>query len=311
MRHLITAFSVLLCAVHLPALAEDGTESDPRVTVSTVEPARDVGYTVGDKLTRTVILEVDKPYQLLETSLPAVGQQKRRQNVEQGIELHAVKLEKGASLDKNRYTLTLTYQVFKRGVTAKPAALPPEFVKFGGQGENFSARIPSWNFRISPLAVFGNVVVEKDMSGYRGPLLLDDSGHRRWLWGLLGLCALSALGLLYVLGSRTWLPRMGGPFARAGRELKKLPNTDQGLSQGVARLHQAFNACAGASVFDAAGFLRHRPGFTPIRDDIERFFTLSRSVFFEPAAAHGIEGEPLAWLRAFCRRCRDCERGLK
>jgi mxaA protein len=34
-------------------------------------------------------------------------------------------------------------------------------------------------------------------------------------------------------------------------------------------------------------------------------------VFFEPAAAHGITGEPMAWLRQFCRRCRDCERGLK
>jgi hypothetical protein len=312
MKSLFAVFSLCwLIATQAPAYAEDGVTSDPRVSIRTIEPARDVGYSVGDTLTRTVILEVDKPYVLLETSLPVAGTQKKRQNQEQGIETHAVTLKKSTGPGKNIYTLHLTYQVFTRGVTAKPSALPPEFIKFGGKGENFSVRIPSWSFRISPLAVFGSVVVEKDMSGYRGPLLLDSSRTRQLLWGLLVLCTLSVLGLFYVLGSSTWLPHMGGPFARAGRDLKKLANTEQGLQQGVARLHEAFNKTAGSSVFDAASFLRHKPSFAPVAADIERFFALSRAVFFEPNATHGISGEPLTWLRSFCRRCRDCERGLK
>ena len=57
--------------------------------------------------------------------------------------------------------------------------------------------------------------------------------------------------------------------------------------------------------------LAAKPGFAPIADEIERFFLLSRTVFFDASARAGIEGEPLAWLRQFCRRCRDCERGLK
>ncbi len=305
----LTALLSLLWLLAVPAFAEDGVTSDPRVSIRTIEPAREVGYTVGDKITRTIILEVEQPYELLPTSLPVPGTQKLHRNQKQGIETYAVRVEKSARPGKNVYTLRLTYQVFTRGVTAKPAALPPEFVRFGGKGENFSVRIPSWNFRISPLAVFGNVVVEKDMSGYRGPLLLDAGPAQKLLWGLLGICALSLLGLLYILGSRRWLPRMGGPFARAGRDLKRLPAGDAGLQRAITRLHQAFNAAAGASVFDADGFLRRKPGFAPLAEDIGRFFTLSRAVFFDPGAQHGID-DVHAWLHRFCRRCRDCERGL-
>jgi mxaA protein len=104
---------------------------------------------------------------------------------------------------------------------------------------------------------------------------------------------------------------MGGPFARAYRDLKKLPATAEGLSQGVARLHQAFNATAGNSVFDATTFLARKPGFAPLGQELGQFFGLSRTVFFEPSAPHGIAGDATAWLRKFCRRCRDCERGLK
>jgi len=303
---LFAAFSLvwLICA------QAEIIENDPRIKVSTIEPQRNVGYTVGDTLSRTVILEAPKSLALLETSLPIAGNDKKRKGRGSGIEVREVTLEKSMRPDKNIYTLHLTYQVFANGIVARPAALPAEFVKFVGKGENFDFRIPSWSFRISPLAVYGSVVVERDMSGFRGPLLLDSSRAYQILWGLLGLLAASALGLLYILGSTTWLPRMGGPFAKALRDLKKLPSSQDGLAQGVARLHQAFNATAGGSVFDSSGFLALKPGFAPVSADIERFFGLSRTVFFEPFATHGIS-DPQAWLRQFCRRCRDCERGLK
>lgn len=286
-------------------------ENDPRIKISTIEPERDVGYTIGDVLTRTAILEAPKNLTLFDTSIPIVGNEKKRRGKGNGIELKDVKFEKQPGVSTNTYTLRLTYQVFTSGVTSKPASLPPEFVKFGGKGEpSFEVRIPSWSFRISPLAVYGSVIVERDMSGFRGPLMLDSTEHKQRLWALLGILGVTLLGLLYVLGTSTWLPRMGGPFARACRDLKKLPDTTEGLSQAVARLHQAFNSAAGSSVFDSADFLSRKPGFAPVSSDINRFFALSRSVFFEPDATHGIEN-PAAWLKQFCRRCRDCERGLK
>jgi mxaA protein len=305
--------NLLLTAFFLSWLAgahAEIIENDPRIQVRTIEPTRDVGYTVGDTISRTVILEAPRYLQLIETSLPVAGNDKKRKGRGSGIELEKATLEKSVRPDKNIYTLHLTYQLFTGGVVARPASMPPEFVKFAGKGESFDFRIPSWSFRMSPLAVFGQVVVEKDMSGFRGPLLLSSHRNYQILWALLGILALSALGLLYVLGSTTWLPRMGGPFARALRDLKKLPNSAEGLTQGVARLHEAFNATAGGSVFDRAGFLALKPGFAPVSADIERFFSLSRTVFFDPSASHGID-DPQAWLRQLCRRCRDCERGLK
>jgi mxaA protein len=308
MRILIAAISLFWL---LGAHAEDGVVTDPRVSVRTIEPKRDVGYTVGDILERTVILEAKKPYQLLETSLPIAGNDKKRRGKGSGIEVREVRLEKSTRLDRTIYTLHLSYQVFTNNIVAKPAILPAEMVKFGGDGKNFEIRIPSWSYRISPLAVYGSVVVERDMSGFRGPLKLDAARHYQGLWAALAVLGLSLLGLLYVLGSSSWLPRMGGPFARAYRDLRKLPATPEGLSQGVTRLHQALNTTAGNSVFDTAGLLKRKPGFAPVAPELEQFFGLSRTVFFEPAAAHGITGEPMAWLRQFCRRCRDCERGLK
>lgn len=304
---LLTTLMLMLMG---PALAEEDLGIDKRVTLRTIEPERDVGYHVGDKLSRTIIFEVDKPYELLPTSLPVAGNQKKRRNQELGIELRDVSVETSTSLSKNIYRIRLTYQVFTNRQVARPGALPAEFIKFGGKGENFEVRVPNWNFRISPLAVFGAVNVEKDMSGFHPPLLLDAAPHRQIMWGLLAVAGLSLIGLFYVLGTTTWLPRMGRPFARALRDIKRLPASDESLSQAVQRVHLAFNTTAGASVFDSHSFIEQKPGFAPVQSDIDRFFGLSRTVFFEPGAAHGIE-DPMNWLKQFCRRCRDCERGLK
>ena len=303
--------AMLATLASTPAFAEDGIAVDPRVSVKTIEPQRDVGYSVGDILERTIILEAKKPYVLLETSLPIAGNDKKRKGKGSGVEVRDVRLETKSGIGTTIYTLHLSYQIFTNNIVAKPANLPAEFVKFGGEGKNFDIRIPSWSFRISPLAVYGSVVVERDMSGFRGPLTLDATRNHQLLWVALSILALSLLGLLYVLGTSSWLPRMGGPFARAYRDLKKLPATPDGLSQGVSRLHQAFNSTAGNSVFDRTAFLSRKPGFAPVGHEIDQFFGLSRTVFFEPTAPNGITGDPMAWLRKFCRRCRDCERGLK
>jgi mxaA protein len=127
---------------------------------------------------------------------------------------------------------------------------------------------------------------------------------------MLGVLGAALIGLLYILGESKWMPRMGGAFAQAVRDLRKIPDTSDGIATAVARIHQAFNTTANSSVFDSAEFLRLKPGFSSIGADIDRFFALSRSVFFDPNLPHGVD-KPAAWLKQFCRRCRDCERGLK
>jgi mxaA protein len=295
--------------VLLPAM------KDADVKITTIEPERDVGYTVGDILQRTIVLDVKKPYSLQETSLPIVGYEHRWKGQPTGIELHKIESEKNDLGDSTQYVLRLDYQVFTNNVVAKPALLPAEVIKFKGNDKLYQYRIPSWSFRISPIAVYGSVKIELDMSPFRGPLSLDPTPEKKRLKVLIGVFAVALLGLLYILGSRAWLPRMGGPFARACRDinkLRKLPAADVALQQAVARVHQSLNATAGSSVFGDTldSFLQKKPTFAPVKTDIEQFFGLSRQVFFEPQAAHQVGDSPLNWLRDFCRRCRDCERGL-
>lgn len=289
-------------------------QKNPPVYITEKNPERDVGYHVGDVLHRTVTLKVEKPYKLLQTSLPLTGTEKKYRGQDQGIEVHSAKLTESEQGNLNVYQLELSYQVFTSSIVAKPSHLPPEFVKFGGNGRVFQVRIPSWPFRISPLAVYGSVKIEEDMSPLRGPLLLDATPYRHLLWGLIAVLAITAIGLLYILGNRAWLPRMGGPFAHASRDLRKIKrhagNDTDGLKIALSRMHQAFNSSSQGSIFTAEGFLASHPGFLPIKDDIQRFFILSRFAFFDAEANHGISGDQFAWLQTFCRRCRDCERGL-
>jgi len=306
---------LLLLLVAQQTLADttpaDELPQDSRVSISVVNPDRNVGFTVGDILTRTVTLEVKKPYQLVKTSLPIIGYERRWKNQLTGIVLSNISTEESSGISTNTYVVKLSYQLFTNNVVAKPAVLPEEIIKFSADGKQFAYRIPSWYFRISPIATYGQVVIEKDMSPFRGPLLLDATQHKNWLIALLSIMGVALLGLLYVLGVYSWLPRMGGPFAKAYRDLRKVPSDENGLKQAVARVHEALNQTAGNSVFNATGFLENKPGFMPVTAGLDQFFKLSRHVFFEPGAAHGLDQPPLTWLRQFCLACRHCERGLK
>lgn len=283
---------------------------DPPVEIIAKNPAREVGYHVGDVLSRTITLKVNDQYKLLPTSLPIPGNQKRYRNKEQGIEIYASKVSESHENGQNIYTLELSYQVFTSSIVAKPAALPPEFVKFSGDGKLFQVRIPSWNFRISPLAVYGSVNISKDMSPLRGPLLISDHRQRQVLYGAFAIFGLSLLGLLYILGNHAWLPRMGGPFAKAYRKLRKTSHDADGLEAAVNHLHQAFKQSCRQSVFSAEEIIRIKPAFTPLAEDVARFFLLSRAIFFD-SSERNIPADPHAWLRQFGRRCRDIERGMK
>lgn len=285
------------------------------VTLHEENPERSVGYTVGDILERTITLDVKKPYKLLDTSLPIVGYERRYKGQIIGIELRSISHTQEEHDASTTYTIHLAYQVFTNNVVAKHAALPAEIVKLIANGKVAQYRIPSWDFAISPIAIFGAVKIQYDMSTFRGPLLLDVGPEKLRLKVLLSILALALLGLLYILGRRAWLPRMGGPFARAYRDLnklRKLPVTDASLQTAVSRVHQSLNATAGNSVFNDTleAFLARKPAFKPVKADIEQFFGLSRHVFFEHTAAHQAGESPMPWLREFCRRCRDCERGL-
>lgn len=289
---------------------------DGVVTLTSVEPERDVGYTVGDILTRKLTVSVKKPYILIPESLPIVGYERRYKGQLIGIDLSDLKHTEKDEGDYVTHEIELSYQVFTNNVVAKPAALPAEFLRIldtsSKKKDVFRYRIPSWNFAISPISVFGQVKVEEDMSGYRGPLLLDASKQTFRLKAFLGIFALSLLALLYMLGKHAWLPRMGGHFAKAYKIITKLPNTQSGIQHAVETVHNALNKTAGYSLFsnNLATFFAEHPNFKNIHTELNQFFELSRHVFFETNSPQQMTDNPHLWLASFCKQCRDCERGL-
>jgi mxaA protein len=315
-----TLFLLLFCLCAINANALETPElQDVKpgfVTIQTQNPDHKVGYTVGDILTRKVIVTIKKPYVLVDESLPIVGYERRYKGQLVGIDLSAITHTKKESNDSVTHEISLSYQVFTNNLVPKHGALPQEYLRLfnvDAKGKDIvKARIPSWDFAISPLSIFGSIKIEEDMSGFRGPLLLNPTPEKNRLKILLGVLGASLLGLLYMLGKHAWLPRMGGPFAKSYRAIRKQENTPQGIQNAVSSMHTALNETAGNSLFtgNLEQFFAKKPAFKAIQKEFEQFFGLSRQVFFEPNAQHQAGHDPIAWLAQFSRRCRDCERGL-
>ena len=285
------------------------------VAIKTIEPVKRVGYTVGDVIEREVILTIKAPYKLIETSLPITGYEKRYKGQLIGIELKTINHRKEEHDASTTHHIQLAYQVFTNNIVAKNASLGPEYlslVNTKNKQDLVKYRIPSLDIAISPIAIFGQVKIENNMSQFMGPLLLNNTKEKNWLKASIAVLAISLLGLLYILGMRAWLPLMGGNFAKTYRALRKLPNSADGLKQAVSRVHESFNATASIRVFsnNLNAFIAEKPNFAPIKSEIEQFFSLSRQVYFEPSAGHNVGDNPQRWLLQFARRCRDCERGL-
>lgn len=318
-RHLLLLLSLLVSQLAVPyALAAPGDELptiDPKfVSIQVKNPARDAGYVVGDIIDREITLTVKKPYELVKESLPIVGYEHRYKGQISGIELYDIQTKESSNSDSVTHTLNLKYQVFTTGRVAKPAALRAEIIKIRNteKKELFLYRIPLFNIRVSPLSVFGAVKLLEEMSPFTPPFHISTQQEQRVMNVSIALLALSLLGLLYILGSRTWLPRMGAPFAKAYREIRHLPDSPEGLQQAVARVHQALNKTAGSSIFNDSlqSFLAQKPSFSPMQQDIEHFFHLSRFTFFEQQSNRPLANNSKQWLLDFCRHMRDCERGL-
>lgn len=290
------------------------------VKLTKVNPERNVGYLMGDILNRTITLEVKKPYKLIETTLPIVGYEHRYKGQVSGIELRKISHTKKETNSSTTYVIQLAYQVFATAPTVRPALLPAETVKFQGPATAEAKdglvqyRIPEFYFRTSPMAVFGAVKIEDDMSPLRQPILLQPYPEKQKLVACLMVLSLSLLGLLYILGSRAWLPLMGRPFAQASRQLRKLSAKDpEQLKTALSTVHNAINTTAKYCVFsdNMDIFLADAPSFKAIETELVQFFALSHQVFFDTQSTASHDPKSLIWLKQFCQQCRDCERGLK
>jgi mxaA protein len=318
------ARSLLLCSLAISFTPQSAMAIDSQdlpdvkpgnVSIKTIEPVKLVGYTVGDVIEREVILTIKTPYKLVETSLPITGYEKRYKGQLIGIELKSISHTKDENDESTTHHIKLAYQVFTNNIVAKNASLGPEYINLvntKNKQDVVKYRIPSLDIAISPIAIFGQVKIENNMSQLLGPLFLSSEKEKNQLKASIVVLAISLLGLLYIVGMRAWLPLMGGNFAKAYRALRKLPHSHEGLQQAVSKVHESLNSTATFSVFsnNLDSFIAKKPNFAPVKTEIQQFFGLSRQVYFEPNAKHDLDTDPHQWLQQFARRCRDCERGL-
>lgn len=305
---------VLFCYIKQTQAAQLLPDIDKKyISVKADDPVRDAGYVVGDILERTLTLEVKKPYQLVKESLPIVGYEHRWRGQKSGIELVDINTVEKDHADSVTHTITLAYQVFTTNRVAKPAALRAEALRVRNTktGKMWQYKVPAFTFRISPLSVYGAVKLDEEMYPFTPPLTLDNSKEIFNIKILAGILAVALLGLLYILGTHAWLPRMGAPFAKAYRAIKKLTDTPEDIQKAVTIVHQALNKTAGGSVFNnnLSTLIASRPAFAPAQSEIKQFFNLSQQVFFEDGQQI-TQQNPKDWLLQLCLQLRHCERGL-
>lgn len=278
--------------------------------LSVQNPKKQIGYVVGDVFTRTIELNIKAPYMLSKASIPIKGLHQK------GVELSSVKVTEKKTLNFTRYQLQLKYQLFTSSPTVMKLKIAKHPLIITHAGKFFKIYIPQWIFRVSPLAVNGEVYIEQDMSPYRGPMIVETTFTQSWLGAFLFITFLATFGMIYINADLAWFPGMGGPFAMSYRKISDLSQVSNAdniavIQKATTSIHHAFNQTFGENVFaaDIDLFVQKHPAFFNIKQEIVQFFNASNSVLFavndsDKASVSLVE------LIHFCTQCRHCERNV-
>lgn len=303
------AVMVLTTNAAMAATAEKQTTATP--TIQVLNPAINNHVHIGDVLQRTVVLQVPAAYQFSDQALPKKGSK------HDGIELVNIAVQSEVESDHTQYTLQLSYQVFAASMTPTVMQLPTEKLVFTSKTQvgSTSVEVPAWGFWFSPLVTGGSVTAKKNMLPEVRTPLINHKAHQQRLVVFLTLLGGSLLALLYINADGHWLPFMGGAFARAHRQLKRLarsstPKTVVEEKKALVYLHQAFNQHYGANIFarDVQAFVTLRPGFKSLQQEISQFFEASNQSLYDVKTRDS--RQVIAQLVQLSKRLRDCERGV-
>lgn len=277
--------------------------------VSLTNPAQTYGVQIGDKLSRKVVLEVPAPFKIAESAFPKKGSKNN------GVELVDVSVVTDQQKETTRYTVNLSYQTFTS--PSKPAVmqLPAEKLSLTGGAKSEILEVPAWSFWFSPMATGGIETAQKNIQPEAAPPLVNVGVHKTRLAVFASLLVASLLALLYMNADGNWLPFMGGAFAKAHRQLKRLAKSS-GIKtaveekQALVYLHQAFNQHFGANMFarDIEPFVSKRSSFKKMQAEIAQFFDESNQSLYavEPRDSQRI----IADLVQLSKQLRACERGI-
>lgn len=277
--------------------------------ISLTNPAQTFGVQIGDKLSRKVVLEVPAPLKIAENAFPKKGSKNK------GVELVGVDVATEQQKELTRYTVNLSYQTFTNPGKSQVMQLPAEKFSLTGGAKSEVLEVPAWSFWFSPIVAGGITTAEKNIQPEAMPPLLDVTAHKTRLGVFSGLLAISLLALLYLNADGNWLPFMGGAFARAHRQLKRLSKSKGAKTtveekQALVYIHQAFNQHFGANMFarDIEPFVAKRSGFKKMKAEIAQFFDKSNQALY--AVDPRNSEKTIMDLVRLSKQLRDCERGV-
>jgi len=288
-------------------------DMDPKyVNISILDPNQKVGYTVGDYINREITLTVKEPFKLIEESLPIVGYEKRYRGQLLGISLKAINVSKKTKDDLTTFVIKLKYQIFTNNVVAKPASITADYYRFINPNEPKKIqkfRVPAFTFAISPIAIFGDVKIENDMSPYRGPFLKDKIPDENKIKFSLFALIIILLSFIYIYGRYTWLPNR--TFSMVYRRFKKQKPSAANTKKIITALHAGFDNLIEQSLFEdnIALLIKKNGSFKHIEKELHTFFKISRALFFQKHIKLD-QDELNKWLINFSLHCRMCERKL-
>jgi mxaA protein len=280
---------LLVALVALSAAAPAQTPGTP-FALRISEP-RAFGYTLGDSITRELLLDVSAPYQLLTDSLPQAGR------VDLWLEIDAPQLQHSRDADIHHYRIRLTYRLINLADPEQMITIPAHALKISD--ELMTRSVPVAEFRFAAHQVAPNPqhdgFPQLQPLAPPPPLALDGYILRLAVAGVPGLAGVVVLAWIY--GLLPWLQRARGPFARAYKELRRQPAA-VAPETALRSLHRAFDATAGETLFreDLDDFFTTRPQFAPLRQQIEAFFAYSRQQFFDPDS-QAVSVEPMILAR--------------
>lgn len=282
------------------------------IDIDILDPDQKVGYTVGDYIFREINLTVRKPFKLIEESLPIVGYEKRYRGQLLGISLKEIDISKETKDEYSNYLIKLKYQIFTNSVTAKPASITADYYRFINPNEPKKIqkfRIPEFTFAISPIAIFGDVKVENDMSPYRGPFFLDKTPDENKIKFSLLILLIISLMFVYIYGRYTWLPNR--TFSMVYRKFKKQKASAVNTKKIITALHAGFDSLIDQSLFEdnIPLLIKKNSSFKHIEKELHTFFKISRALFFQKHIKLD-QDELNIWLINFALHCRMCERKL-
>jgi len=315
--HRLFATLLFLSAFSLNAYEDPNKfkDVDPKfVELVIVEPKQLVGYTVGDIIDRHITISIKKPYQLIEESLPIVGYEKRYQGQLLGMTLKDIQFDTKITKNLSTYKISLKYQIFTNNVVAKPAFITADYYRLINPIEPDKVvkfRIPELTIATSPIAIFGAVKVEDDMSPFRGPLTIETiPSTLKFRYGVIGFIV-SLLTLLYIYSKYTWLPKQNRFFSSIYRQNKKINANKKEIENFISALHHGFNQTINKALFinNKDQLFKKNNSFKHIESEINDFFKLSKAINFEKKNNFNT-AEAADWLVVFSLHCRMCERGL-